>query len=121
MSQPSSTAPPVTPLQSALGLAGFLALCFAVAAGGAALTAPGVGDWYANLEKPPFNPPNELFGPVWTALFASMAVAAWLVWRKRGWAGARKPLTLFLVQLALNLAWSGLFFGLRDPGLALLE
>jgi tryptophan-rich sensory protein len=111
----------VSPLQSVLGLAGFLVLCFAVAFGGAALTALGGEDWYANLEKPPFNPPNELFGPIWLTLYAVMAVAAWLVWRRRGWSGARKPLTLFLVQLALNLAWSALFFGMHEPGLALLE
>jgi tryptophan-rich sensory protein len=85
------------------------------------LTALGAGDWYAALLKPPFHPTDEVIGLVWTAMFASMALAAWMVWRRRGWAGARRPLTWFLVQLALNVAWSGLFFGLRQPGLALLE
>src|SRR4051794_17350959 len=105
---PVATGPAMSLRQSLLGLAGFLLLCFAAAAAGAWLTAQSVDDWYARLEKPPFNPPNEAFGPVWTALFLCMAVAAWLVWRRRGWAGARRPLTWFLVQLALNVAWSGL-------------
>lgn len=113
--------PVTSPLRNLLGLLGFLVLCFAVGVGGAWLTNLSVHDWYETLEKPNFNPPNEAFGPVWTALYVCMALSAWLVWRKRGWAGARVPLTWFLVQLALNLGWSALFFGLREPGLALLE
>ena len=92
-------------------LAGFLVLCFAVAGVGGMWTASSVGPWYQALQKPPFNPPGWVFGPVWTVLYAMMAVAAWLVWRKAGFAGAAVPLAVFAVQLALNLAWSGLFFG----------
>ena len=62
-----------------------------------------------------------MFGPVWTVLYAMMAVAAWLVWRDKGLAGARLPLALFGVQLALNAAWSWLFFGFRMPGVAFAE
>ena len=69
------------------------------------------GDWYAALEKPAWTPPGWVFGPVWTTLYTCMGVAAWLVWRKSGWAGARVALGLFLVQLALNAAWTPLFFG----------
>jgi tryptophan-rich sensory protein len=79
------------------------------------------GEWYAQLTKPAWNPPNWIFGPVWTALYTMMAVAAWLVWRRGGFAAQRQPLTLFLVQLLLNAAWSPLFFGLHNPGLALAE
>ena len=66
-------------------------------------------------------PPDWLFGPVWTVLYIMMAVAAWLVWRSGDRVRAQDALYLFAVQLALNLAWSLLFFGLRDPALALVE
>jgi len=102
-------------------LAGFLVLCFAVAGVGGMWTASSVGPWYQALQKPPFNPPGWVFGPVWTVLYAMMAVAAWLVWRKAGFAGAAVPLAVFAVQLALNLAWSGLFFGLRQLGWAFAD
>ena len=60
-----------------------------------------------------------MFGPVWTVLYLMMAVAAWLVWRKGGWRAQRGPLALYLLQLALNALWTPVFFGLRNPGLAL--
>lgn len=110
------------------GLLAFLALCFAVSAIGGAVTASSVGTWYAGLEKPSFNPPNWIFAPVWTALYAMMAVAGWRVWRvwrspelASGAASKRSALTAFGIQLALNLAWSCLFFGARQPGLAFVE
>ena len=84
-------------------------------------TSLGLGPWYDGLRKPPWTPPNGVFGPVWTALYASMAVAAWLVWRRRGSHRVTIPLGLFGLQLALNLAWTGLFFALRRPGLAFGE
>lgn len=104
-----------------LALIVLLAVCFGAAAAGGAATYPNVEGWYRLLAKPSWTPPDWLFGPVWTALYASMAVAAWLVWRRRGLAGARGAWALFAVQLALNVGWSWLFFGLRSPGLALLE
>ncbi|MBM3878024.1 MAG: tryptophan-rich sensory protein [Verrucomicrobia bacterium] len=79
------------------------------------------GEWYASLRKPSWNPPGWIFGPVWTALYAMMAVAAWLVWRRGGFAAQRRALTMFLVQLALNAAWTPLFFGLHWPGVAFAE
>jgi translocator protein len=78
------------------------------------------GGWYAELEKPAWNPPSWVFGPVWTMLYILMGVAAWLVWERYG-AAARLALGLFVVQLVFNAAWSWLFFGLQSPGLAFAE
>ncbi len=77
------------------------------------------GEWYAALRKPAWNPPSWIFGPVWTALYIAMAVAAWLVWLRGGFRSQRKALSLFLTQLLFNALWSPLFFGLRSPALAL--
>ena len=102
-----------------LVLLGLLALCFGVAGIAGRVTAGSVASWYPTLAKPWFTPPGWLFGPVWGVLYAMMALAAWLVWRQVGW---RNPaLGLFFVQLALNLAWSLLFFGLQLIGAALAE
>ncbi len=98
-----------------------LAVCFAAAAVGGIATRPSLEGWYSALAKPSWTPPGWLFGPVWTVLYACMALAAWLVWRTRGLAGAKRELALFAVQLALNVAWSWLFFGLRSPGLAFAD
>jgi len=84
-------------------------------------TATSVGTWYPTLVKPAFNPPNWMFAPVWTALFFMMAIAAWRVWRRDGLRNARWALMLFALQLALNLSWSIVFFGLRSIGWALVE
>ncbi len=105
-------------LQPWVALLGWLALSFSAATMGA-LFVP--GGWYAGLHKPQWNPPGWIFGPVWTALYTMMAVAAWLVWKRGGWAAQRRPLTLFLVQLSLNAAWTPLFFGWHQPGLAFAE
>lgn len=109
------------PGRDALGLLAFLVLCLSVSGIGGAITATSVGTWYAALHKPPFNPPDWLFAPVWTTLYILMAVAAWRVWRHAGFEGGGKALPVFAVQLALNLAWSCIFFGLQQTGLALLE
>ena len=104
-----------SPVRDLLALAACLGLCFTVAGLGGYWTSLGLGPWYGGLRKPPWQPPAWVFGPVWTVLYASMAVAAWLVWRRRESARVRLPLALFGLQLALNLAWSGLFFGLEVP------
>ena len=78
-------------------------------------------DWYAMLHKPSWTPPAWLFGPAWTLLYISMAVAAWLVWREGGWRPNRVALGLFLLQLLFNGMWSPLFFRLHCPGLALVD
>lgn len=97
---------------------GWFLACFGAAAIGAA-SPP--GEWYASLNKPAWNPPSWLFGPVWSALYLMMAVAAWRVWMRGGWKQQVKPLGFFVVQLALNALWSPLFFGLKLPGVAFAE
>lgn len=114
--------PPTMPVSRQLaGLLVLLAVCFATAAVGALLTAAAVHDWYPTLRKPPWTPPNWVFGPAWTTLYILMALAAWLVWRRGGWSASRGALGLFAIQLVLNAAWSGLFFNLRSPGIAFAE
>ena len=98
-----------------------LVACYGAAAVGGILTSSSVSTWYQTLHKPAFNPPGWVFGPVWTVLYGMMAVAVWLVWRGAGGNEARVPVALFAVQLVLNVAWSALFFGLRQPGWAFLE
>lgn len=102
-------------------LLGMLALCLSVAALGGAATAPAIPTWYATLPKPWFTPPAWVFGPVWTALYAMMAVSLWTLWRQVPFRVARLPYALFAVQLAANLAWSFLFFAFRSPMLALAD
>ena len=108
-------------LRQFVGLGVFVAVCLSAAGIGSVFTASSVKDWYVNLRKPSWTPPGWLFGPVWTVLYLSMAVAAWLAWRRGGLSGAPAAMVLFGVQLALNAAWSSLFFGLRSPGWAFVE
>jgi len=91
------------------GLAGWLLLCFAVSAIGA-LASIQAQAFYGQLVQPDWAPPGYVFGPVWTILYAMMAIAAWLVWCKGGFRENRLALSLFLAQLAVNALWSWLFF-----------
>src|SRR3954466_10874367 len=86
-------------------LAIFLVCTFAVAGLGSAFTFSSVNTWYRHLRKPVINPPNWIFGPVWTTLYLLMALSAWLVWRNAGWTEGRAALTLFFLQLLLNGLW----------------
>lgn len=104
-----------------VGLLVWLAICFGASALGAAATSSSVNGWYQTLDKPSWNPPDWVFGPVWTLLYFLMAVAAWLVWRREPIVRCRWPLGLFLLQLALNVGWSVVFFGLKAPGWAFFE
>jgi translocator protein len=104
--------------RAALALIGWLLVTFSAAALGG-FFAP--GQWYAGLQKPPWNPPNWIFGPVWAALYTMMAIAAWLVWKRGGFFGQRAALSLFLLQLLFNALWSPLFFGLENPALAFAD
>jgi tryptophan-rich sensory protein len=105
-------------LLSALACLGWIML--SMSAGLAALFWP-VDAWYATIAKPTWNPPNWIFGPVWTTLYVLIGVSAWRVWRTGAFGRDRATLALFLVQWAFNFAWSGFFFGMRSPGLALAE
>ena len=107
--------------QQSVGLAVWVLICFAAAGLGGLVTAPNIPNWYAQLAKPAWTPPDGVFGPVWTLLYAMMAVAAWLIWRQAGLVAARLPLGLFAVQLAFNSLWSILFFGLHSPGAAFVD
>ena len=96
-----------------------LALFIALVLGGGTLiglmTLP--GEWYAGLAKPPFNPPNWIFAPVWTLLYIMVAVAGWRTWQR----GARSTaMTVWFIQLALNFIWSPVFFGAHRIGAALV-
>lgn len=104
-----------------LALFAFVVLCLVVSVLGGAVTATSVTTWYPTLVKPSFNPPNWAFAPVWTILYICMAVAAWRVWRQKTADGRRLALIAFGVQLALNLAWSFIFFGAQWIGLAMVE
>jgi tryptophan-rich sensory protein len=103
-----------------LGLLGWLALS-AVTGGLGALASTDASEFYAQLSKPSWAPPASLFGPVWTALYVLMAIAAWLVWRARGWSGARTALSLFVAQLVFNALWSWIFFVWHQGALALAD
>jgi tryptophan-rich sensory protein len=108
------------PAWQALALGLFYLLCFLAAGLGSLFTMVSLGSWYAGLAKPSWNPPNWIFGPVWTTLYAMMAVAGWLVWR-RGGLQSWLALRWFAIQLVLNVVWSAVFFGLQLPGLAFFE
>jgi benzodiazapine receptor len=103
-----------------LGLLAWLAISF-TAAGLGAMASVNAGTFYQQLLRPSWAPPGWLFGPVWTGLYVSMAVAAWLAWRERGLRGMGGAAVLFLSQLAVNALWSWLFFGWRQGGLAFAE
>jgi benzodiazapine receptor len=111
---------PFPVVHQAAGLLGWLALAFATAAIGA-LASVNAGSFYAELNRPPWAPPGWLFGPVWSTLYTLMGIAAWLVWRQRGMAGARSAVLLFIAQLAANALWSWLFFAWRQGALAFAE
>ena len=98
-----------------------VAVCFGVAAAGARWTAGEIPTWYQTLVRPRFAPPNWVFGPVWTLLYALMAVAAWRVWLAAGGPLRTQGLWLFTLQLAMNLAWSWIFFHRHAMGAALAE
>lgn len=91
-----------------------LMICQMAGAAGALLTMPRIPGWYRGLRKPSFAPPPRAFGPVWTALYALMGVSFYLTWRGHDLAEIPGPASAFLLQLLLNVAWSGVFFGARS-------
>lgn len=85
------------------------------------VTSENIPGWYAHLSKPGFNPPDYLFGPVWTFLYILMGISLFLVWRSPPGSQRRRGLLIFCCQLALNFAWSFIFFYFRRPGWAFFE
>lgn len=108
------------PKRQVLGLVGWLVATFAAGSVGAIASAR-AASFYGQLSQPAWAPPAWLFGPVWSVLYFLMAVAAWLVWRKHGFRGARTGLVLFVAQLIVNALWTWLFFGLHRGALSLGE
>ena len=106
---------------SAFALFIAIAIPLAIGAVGGISTANAIPNWYSTLTKPSWNPPNWLFGPVWTLLYVLMGVAAWIVWRKVGFVGSPGWWIADGIQLFLNFWWSILFFGKKQIGWALVE
>jgi len=96
-----------------------IGLCLGTGALSGWLTRDAITGWYHTLRKPPLNPPNWVFGPVWGLLYVITTVAAWLIWCERS--AGTGALEIFLVQLALNFLWSILFFRLQSPAAALCD
>ena len=94
--------------------------CFLVAALGSIVTTPSISTWYAALEKPFFNPPNWIFGPVWSLLYLMMGISLYLVWSKKSTSTVRHAITIFGIQLLVNFLWSFVFFYLHQPLLAFI-
>ncbi|OXB24361.1 sensory protein TspO [Flavobacterium tructae] len=110
-------------MNKAVKIAIALVICLMVGYSASIVTRPSVETWYPTLIKPPFNPPNWIFMPVWTLLYILMAVAAGLVWDKikEQKETVKMALGFFIIQLTLNAIWSYLFFELKNPMLALIE
>lgn len=104
----------------AIGLLGWLLSVFAFAAIGG-FASVSASEFYTELVRPSWAPPGWLFGPVWSVLYVLMGISAWLVWRAKGFAGARIALLLFIVQLVANALWTWLFFVWRQGALAFGE
>lgn len=99
-----------------------IALPLAVGATSGFFTATGVGTWYTTIQKPSWNPPGWVFGPVWTTLYVLMGISLYLVWKADIGAPAKNlALGLFLAQLVLNFFWSFIFFYMEQPGWAFVE
>lgn len=97
-----------------------IALSFVAGGIGSLATVPNIPTWYAALEKPFFNPPNWVFGPVWTLLYVLMGVSLYLIWINKGKKPKQSAYNLFGAQLVLNALWSIVFFGLHQPWLAVI-
>ena len=111
---------PLSPRSQALGLVGWLAASLLAGALGA-IASVDAGAFYGRLTQPVWAPPAWLFGPVWSLLYVLMGLAAWLVWRRHGFAGAASALTLFAIQLLANALWTWLFFAWQQGAAAFVE
>ena len=111
--------------RSVLSFIGWCAVVVIAMAIGQYATFSSLQSWYPALNKPSFNPPNAIFGPVWGVLYLMMAISVWNVWEARANENCRESairfVVAFLIQLALNVLWSVVFFGLRSPHFAFIE
>lgn len=109
-------------MKLALKITILIIICLGIGYASSIVTQNGVQTWYPLIEKPSFNPPNWVFAPVWTILYLCIAVAGGIVWNKiESNPLAKRAMLLFVIQLILNTLWSFLFFGLRNPLIALIE
>jgi len=99
----------------------FILICQLAGLIGSIFTIPKITTWYVNLQKPSFAPPDWLFGPVWTTLFALMGISLYWVWGKQLEKSFRRAISFFGLQLVLNNLWSFFFFGLENPLAGLIE
>ena len=106
--------------RSWLVLGGYAVASFSAAAVGAIVNNRAIDGWYRTLQKPSWTPPDEVFAPVWTLLYAAMAFAAWLVWQRRQETPVRGALALWWLQLVLNVGWNIAFFAFESPGSGLI-
>ncbi|MFH1229276.1 MAG: TspO/MBR family protein [Candidatus Aenigmatarchaeota archaeon] len=104
-----------------LRLFGFILLCQFAGIIGSVFTMPKIASWYSTLQMPWFTPPNWIFGPVWTTLFALMGISLYLLWEKKSDKRFKLAMVIFGVQFALNILWNFMFFGLESPFLGLVE
>ena len=108
-------------IPSLLALVVLMLLSILAIAVGGFLTSLSVSDWYLTLNKPAWNPPNWIFGPVWTTLYIMMAITAWLVWIEKDRPLVRSAMVAYGLQLFLNVCWSGMFFALENPLLGVID
>lgn len=108
-----------------LSLVVWIGVVFLASVIGSLATSSGLQEWYGTLEKPSFQPPNWIFGPVWSCLYLMMAISAWIIWRKRNQPSNRSAANFFVavfgIQLVLNVLWSVIFFGYQSPSWAFFE
>lgn len=97
----------------------FILVILVCGSAGGFITSLAIPKWYRFLSKPNLSPPNWIFAPVWTTLYLMMAVSVWRIWRIRRDKPVSNALSLFVVQFCLNILWTPVFFGLRNPGLGL--
>lgn len=100
-----------------------IVICQAAGFFGSLFTTPKIATWYQGVTKPSFNPPNYLFGPVWTLLFILMGISLYIIWisKFKDRTYKKEVITIFAIQLVLNIFWSILFFGFESPMLAFFE
>lgn len=98
-----------------------ISLCLGAGILGSFFTISSIPAWYATLNKPFFSPPNWVFGPVWTILYILMGISLYLVISKKEKVKSKKGINMFLIQLVLNVLWSVIFFGMKNPALALVD